>query len=102
MTGLGTRLKAARIAAGFSSQQALADAAGVSRSTIKRLELDQRTLESECAVKVSRALGGLISAHELAGLPPSRTVGLDEAIEARGALDRFIRTVSSVDDPQAA
>ena len=78
-----TRLKAARLAAGFGSQQALADALGVGVRQVRRWESENPPRpQPEVGKALTRLLGQDL---ELLGFPPSPVMRGDSRRAAAGA-----------------
>lgn len=57
METFGTRVKLARITAGFARQEDLAEATGLSKATISAIERDDRTPSMKAMAKIAAALG---------------------------------------------
>jgi len=81
---LGARLRSLRLAAGFPSQRALADAAGINQSTVALIETGRSRHPAYGTVeKIAAALG--VDARELTDPAPAEeppAEGRDHAIEA--------------------
>lgn len=93
---IGQRIGILREAKGYTSQEKLADALGVPRTTLNNWEQDERELKAGVIVALAEALG--VSTDYLLGISnnPSRDESIDGACRCTGISEKAVLRIQSL------